>query len=124
MKSMMKALVAILALTSISNFVFADELTAELGKMCNKLKTCSMEKVAASQDLSPEMKKQMEIMFEKSCESIEQTYISGIAAFPDHYKSALACVKSMANAPCERLMNNNNKSKECLDYEKLAEKGL
>lgn len=120
----MKSILVVFVFILFSNIVAADELGGELNKMCENLKKCSLEKIEATQQLSPEMKKQMELMFEKSCASIEQNYTSGISAFPEHYKSALACVKSMANASCETLMERKEKSVECLDYEKLTEKGL
>lgn len=120
---MIKILVFIL-LACIGATTLADELSIELGNMCQKLKTCSLEKVEASQQLSPEMKKQMEAMFDKTCAGMEQNYKSGISAFPQHYKSALACVKSMANASCEQVMDRKQKSKECKEYEALTAKGM
>jgi len=109
---------------SASFVIQADELSVQLEKMCKNVTHCSMEKINASSELNDQMKKMMEATFENTCASMEQNYKSGIAAFPNHYRAALTCVKSMAEAKCKTILEHRNKTRECKEYEALAEKGL
>ncbi len=120
----MRKLIVFITLVLLPVFSGADGLKDDLNRMCQNLKRCSMEQMAASQNITEEMKSMMEAVFDNTCASIEQNYRSGISAFPEHHKAAEACVNSMANANCQTLMDSQSKSRECEEYERVTKKGI
>ena len=114
---MQRNLTLALCLLAISTSVAADEFSDALKSMCKNIQQCSMQQISNMPNVTPEMKEMMAATFEKSCASIQDSYTAKIKSYPDNYKDALACIKSMAEADCEILLDESKKSKACAELE-------
>lgn len=104
-----------------SSFAFSDDLQSKTDKLCDKVKTCSLEQMG-QQDLPEEMKAMMMAMFESTCSVYVKPYI---AAVDDAglAKKADKCMDSFIDKDCSEIMSGQDgvETPECKEYEAAAE---
>lgn len=117
MKNTTIILAAILALT-LGGYSSADELTDAAAGLCDAIKTCALEAVAG-QDLSDEMRQQMDPVLEANCAAMSREVLS-VPAGNQLYQPAVGCLRSMASLSCPHLHNASQfKTPECAEYDRL-----
>jgi len=114
----------IISIIGLSTFLWSGvasaDLSSETAAMCDKVKQCALAQGGA--DMPPEMAQMMTVIFEQKCVEMTKPYVqatkeAGLAS------EAKACLDSMVAQSCAVLMNgNDNKTKECVKFEKAADK--
>ncbi len=99
------------------------DLETKMQGMCDKMKTCSLDELKKQQDVPPEMKAMMEGMFNNMCVQWMQPYTVAMGE-AGLSKKAEACIDTVLNESCERLMQTEGKfeSAACKEFEQAADK--
>jgi len=109
---------AILALM-LSGYSSADDLTDAAERLCDKIKTCALVAVAG-QDLSDELRQQMDPVLENNCAEL-RSRMQAVSANEKLYQPAVGCLRSMASLGCNLLHNASEvKTPECAEYDRLV----
>ena len=96
----------------------ADELLNETQVLCTNIKTCVLEQMAG-QDLSPEMRQQMEPMMANMCTNMSSR-IGEVPTGHGLYQPAIACIRSMQSLSCAQIQDPAHAvTPECAQYEEL-----
>lgn len=105
-----------------SSFSYADirEFDNAVNELCKKTKVCTSELIEADSNIPPEMKTMMNSFLDEMCSNYAR--IGEYAENTDLIQSATACLNSMAARSCNDLLNADNETDECMQYEKVANK--
>ena len=118
MKNATTIIPAILALM-LSGYSSADELTDAADGLCDTIKTCALEAVAG-QDLSDELRQQMDPVLEGNCAEM-RSRVQAVSANEKLYQPAVGCLRSMESLSCNLLHNMSQvKTAECAEYDRLV----
>ena len=105
-----------------SSFSFADikEFDNAVNALCKKTKVCTSELIEADSNIPPEMKTMMNSFLDEMCSNYAR--IGEFAENTDLIESATACLNSMATRSCNDLLNADEETDECIQFEKVANK--
>ena len=116
MNKSLKVIAAVLAV-ALAGPLAADELAEASRGLCDNVKTCALEQMAA-QELTPEMREMMEPMLANMCTQMN-SQIKDVPTDHGLYKPAVACIRSMQSLTCEQMQNGmQTQTPECQQYEK------
>lgn len=99
--------------------VLADDFSSALQGFCDKTKQCAIEGMGQS-NLPPDQHAQIMAALNSMCIGIEQSY-TGVHAYPDLASAAASCMRSKTALSCEELGGPKGDTKECQDYDALAD---
>ena len=107
-------IILIVSLASLN--VTATDFDKEITQLCDKLKTCTLAEIGAS-NISPEMELMMKPMIDNICkqmiEQFNSTDIEGIQK-----EDAISCIKSMSALSFNDLKGDAAETQACADLEK------
>jgi hypothetical protein len=104
-----------------SSWLSADELLEETQTLCTNIKSCVLEQMAG-EDLSPEMRQQMEPMMANMCTNMSSR-IGEVPTGHGLYDPAVACIRSMQSLSCAQMQDPAHAvTPECAHYEELRSK--
>ncbi|NRB37249.1 MAG: hypothetical protein HRU20_02140 [Pseudomonadales bacterium] len=93
----------------------ASELASSYELLCDKIKSCASVEMA---DLPPESRVMMEPMLNSMCLAMQKNFQQA-TIYADLEHGAAACVRSMADLPCDKF--KNAETKECQAFKKKAQ---
>ncbi|MFS1704698.1 hypothetical protein FJ444_04285 [Aestuariibacter sp. GS-14] len=108
------------AMISASALAGVNELNQAATQLCSKVKVCIQQEVAGNGDIPASMKVMVDNMVSQMC----QQFVS-IAEFNEYHElvePATACLESMAVQNCATLMESEQETPACAEYQKIADK--
>jgi len=104
----------------LSSPVLAVEFTEEAMAMCERVKSCALQRLNREQEMTAEMRDMMRPMLENMCEQVRAN-IQEVPREHRLYKPALACMRSLKELSCDAFERPENvATPECERYEELA----
>ena len=113
-------LVSVFVLSSSQVLAGAKELNDAANHLCNKVKVCIQKEISMNDDIPASMMGMVENMVGEMCTQF--TSIAEVHEFQDLVEPATACLNSMAARDCDTLMNADEETQACQEYQKLADK--
>ncbi|MEH6549504.1 MAG: hypothetical protein V7711_13745 [Pseudomonadales bacterium] len=99
----------------------ADEFVNASQALCQKVKSCARESIAAGAEIPPDMIDMVEQMLAGMCVDIEQRYEEIPSGHP-LYAPATQCMQSIAELSCQQFENlADSVTPECAEYETQIE---
>jgi hypothetical protein len=97
-------------------FALADDFADATKALCEKVKKCTLQSMG-EENIPPGMRDMITQSMDSACADMQQQFNPAMRQH-ELYKPAMACMRSMAALSCDTLMNDDNETRECKEYEK------